>query len=183
MEDFCQFILQFVLRSPATLRATPQLANIIELALAATLLPSPHIVMTALELIEDLLQGALRNGDTSQATASPADHPVLQAVVQQFGQKILVMTLQGIVQDYPEDSQEPVTAIVKSLCGLAPPDTIRQWIAFAIDGVPGHVIPVNSKQEMLQTFDRYVIDRLHLSLSLTLRIFVTGSSLRETQTW
>jgi hypothetical protein len=156
MEDFCQFILQFVLRSPATLRASAQLPNIVELALAATTLPSGQIVMTALELVEDLLQGALRNGNASSTNASPADQPVLQAVVQQFGQKILVMTLQGIAQDYPEDSQEPVTAIVKSLCGLAPPETVRQWIAFAIDGVPGHVIPVNSKQEMLQTFDRYV---------------------------
>jgi hypothetical protein len=154
MEDFCQFILQFVLRSPSTLRASAQLPNIIELALAATLLPSGQIVMTALELIEDLLQGALRDGNASPTQATPADQPVLQAVVQQFGQKILVMTLQGIAQDYPEDSQEPVTAIVKSLCTLAPPETIRQWIAFAIDGVPGHVIPVNSKQEMLQTFDR-----------------------------
>lgn len=153
MEDFCQFILQFVLRSPSTLRASAQLPNIIELALAATLLPSGQIVMTALELIEDLLQGALRDGNASPTQTTP-NQPVLQAVVQQFGQKILVMTLQGIAQDYPEDSQEPVTAIVKSLCTLTPPETIRQWIAFAIDGVPGHVIPVNSKQEMLQTFDR-----------------------------
>ncbi|KAI5452636.1 Nuclear import receptor [Naganishia albida] len=154
MEDFCQFILQYVLRSPSTLRATAQLPNIIELALAATLLPAGHIVMTALELIEDLLQGALRNGDASPSGTTPADQPVLQAVAQQFGQRILTMTLQGIAQDYPEDSQEPVTAIVKSLCTLAPPETLRQWIAFAIDGVPGHVIPISSKQEMLQTFDR-----------------------------
>lgn len=178
MEDFCQFILQYVLRSPSTLRATAQLPNIIELALAATLLPAGHIVMTALELIEDLLQGALRNGDASPSGTTPADQPVLQAVAQQFGQRILTMTLQGIAQDYPEDSQEPVTAIVKSLCTLAPPETLRQWIAFAIDGVPGHVIPISSKQEMLQTFDRYVYC-LYVHFALTHPLLFPGSSLRE----
>jgi hypothetical protein len=146
MEDFCQFVLAFVSRSPSTVRATPQLANIFELALASTLLPAGQTVMTALELIEDLLRSVLTGGDQS----------AVQAVVQQFGQKILVMILQGIAQDYPEDSQEPVTGIVKALCGLAPPETVRQWIAVAIEGLPGHVIPAGSKQETLQTFDRYV---------------------------
>lgn len=149
MEDFCQLVLAYVMRSPSTVRATPQLANIIELALASTLLPSGQTVMTALELIEDLLRIVL-------AADSSADQPVLQAVVQQFGQKILVTILQGIAQDYPEDSQDPVTGIVKALCGMAPPETVRQWISVAIEGLPGHVIPASSKQETLQTFDRYV---------------------------
>ena len=149
MEDFCQLVLAYVMRAPSTVRATPQLPNIFELALASTLLPAGQTVMTALELIEDLLRSVL-------ATNGPTDQPVLQAVVQQYGQKILVTVLQGIAQEYPEDSQDPVTGIVKALCGLAPPETVRQWISVALEGLPGHVIPASSKQETLQMFDRYV---------------------------
>lgn len=168
MEDFCQLVLAYVLRAPATVRSTPQLPNILELALASTLLPAGQTVMTALELIEDLLRSVL-------ATDVAADQPVLQAVVQQYGQKIMVTVLQGIAQEYPEDSQDPVTGIVKALCGLVPPETVRQWISVALEGLPGHIIPVSSKQETLQMFERYVHAFVYNGVLMRYSVFAEGN--------
>jgi transportin-3 len=165
--------MQYVLRSTDVIFNSSQLPNIIELTLATTTLPAGQSVMTALELIEDLLKYAVSPQEVAAGAVPPTYLPVLQALIQQYGQKIVTMVLQGVVQDYPEDGQQPVGEIVKSICKLAPPENVRQWVALAIEGVPGHVIPVSSKQEIMQAFDQCVdlVQKTWLPLIRLLKIY------------
>ncbi|KAJ9101702.1 hypothetical protein QFC21_003040 [Naganishia friedmannii] len=175
LEDYCQFVLQYVLRSTDVIFNSSQLPNIIELALATTTLPALQSVMTALELIEDLFKYAVSPEDVAAGAVLPAQLPVLQALVQQYGQKIVTMVLQGVVQDYPEDGQQAVGEIIKSICKLAPSENVRQWVASAIEGVPGHVIPVSSKQEIMQAFDQVFANGYLDSIKNTIRTYVRAA--------
>jgi len=114
--------------------------------------------MNALETIVRLLEPGTQDGSPYQAT--------ITAAAKTYGHKIITIAVNGMVQEYVEQSQDAIIDIIKELVKLCPADA-RAWTMEAVQGLPGHVAPAADKQEFHANLEKYVLARSPCSWSVT----------------
>ena len=102
--------------------------------------------MNALETVVRLLEPGTQEGSPYQAT--------ITAAAKSYGQKIVTIAINGMVQEYIEESQDAIIDIIKELIKLCPAET-RSWTLEAVQGLPGHIAPASDKQEFYTNLEKY----------------------------
>ena len=59
-----------------------------------------------------------------------------------------MLVLQGLIQDFPEDSMDEIERILVGTLGVSGPEG-EGWAAEALAGIPGHVVPVSDRAVFL----------------------------------
>jgi hypothetical protein len=147
LDDYIHVLRTYLKRLPAVLLSSPSLPVAFDLTLVSLTLPAPEIVMNALETIVRLLEPGSQEGSPYQAT--------ITAAAKTYGHKIITIAINGMVQEYVEQSQDAIIDILKELIKLCPAE-VRAWTLEAVQGLPGHVAPVADKQEFHNNLEKYV---------------------------
>lgn len=147
LDDYIHVLRTYLKRLPAVLLSSPSLPVAFDLTLVSLTLPAPEIVMNALETIVRLLEPGSQEGSPYQAT--------ITAAAKTYGHKIITIAINGMVQEYVEQSQDAIIDILKELIKLCPAEA-RAWTLEAVQGLPGHVAPVADKQEFHNNLEKYV---------------------------
>lgn len=145
IEDYLQAIVSYLKRTPAILMSSSALPSVFDLILSALTLPAPETVICALELVIDLLK--IGTADSSPYLT------IITNAVKTYGERIIGLSLNGMVQDYPEESHEYVIDALKEMVKMCPAEA-KAWTEAGIDKLPGHVAPPSDKQEFYNNFGR-----------------------------
>ena len=107
--------------------------------IASLTVSSSQVTNTALDLLSSV---------SKLAVSSQYSH-VATGVLTQFGSVLLALTLQGVVQGFPEESLHYVTEILQATVAARGTET-EPWIQSAVSGIPGHIVPTAEKTRFLE---------------------------------
>jgi hypothetical protein len=74
--------------------------------------------------------------------------PALQPIFHQYGKAIISIVLQGVVQDFPEETLDEVEKIVAATISVGGGE-VEAWAGEALMSVPGHVLPQSDRQAFI----------------------------------
>jgi len=147
MDDYVHCFMAYLQHLPTLTLTHPSLQTAFVLTLLALSCPSPQIILVALDTI----------GLLAQRMSHAQYQPVLAPIFVHAGKELLGTTIQGVVQDYPEDSWEQVYDIVSAVAIVSAPHQAEAWIGEAVQGIPGHVVPKTIKADFMKDVHEYVL--------------------------
>lgn len=136
----------FLKRCPHLLLSSPSLPVVFDLALVTLTLPGSDVVMNTLETLVDLLEAGTKDAGSPYLAT-------MQSAAKSYGHKIVTIAVNGMVQNYPEESQDAVIDLLKQLTQLCPAET-REWVLTTVQSLPGHIAPATDKQEFCNNLER-----------------------------
>lgn len=122
--------MSYLTTIPTLTLTFPSLPLAITHTLSALSCPSPSIIRIALDVLAKL--------------ASFLPHPSLTPIFQQYGKAIVTLVLQGLIQDFPEDSMEEIEKILVGTLAVSGAEG-EGWVGEALGGVAGTVVPVGDR--------------------------------------
>lgn len=131
-------VLAFFDHIPPILFASPAFPAAFSHLIASLTVSSSQVTNSALDLLSSI----------SKLGASSQYQHVANGVLAQFGSALLPLTLQGVVQGFPEESLDYVTEILQATVAARGAET-EPWIQSAVAGIPGHVVPTAEKTRFL----------------------------------
>ena len=143
MDDYVHCLLAYLNTAPALTLSLPSLSLCVSHTLSALTCPAPEIVQVSLDVLAKL------------ALLLPSSHS-LQPTFHQYGKGIISIVLQGVVQDFPEESLDEVEKIVAATISVGGGE-VEGWVGDALAGVPGHVLPQSDRQAFITELQQYVV--------------------------
>lgn len=135
MDDYTHCLMAYLNTVPALTLSLPSLSLCISHTLSALSCPAPEIIRTSLDVLAKL------------SLLLPSAH-ALQPIFHQYGKAIISIVLQGVVQDFPEESLDEVEKIVTATISVGSGE-VEGWAGEALMGVPGHVLPQSDRQAFI----------------------------------
>ena len=130
MDDYSHLLMSYLTTTPSLTLSLPSLPIAITHVLSSLSCPSPSIIRISLDVLSKL------------ATSLP--NLTLNPIFQQYGKGIITLVLQGLIQDFPEDSMEEIERIVVGTLGVCGSEG-EGYVGEALSGVGGNVVPANDR--------------------------------------
>lgn len=136
VEDYIQLLLQLLDRVPDIFFESPSFPTAIRVAIAALTLIHSDVIFAALTLLRSIVTHDCM--DTSTTTTPPpkfiAYAAAIRSVIIDEGSGLLANLLNGIVNDFPQESTSTVITIVR-LLAIHFPKELVVWLPQALDQV------------------------------------------------
>ncbi|KAK8864138.1 hypothetical protein IAR55_001384 [Kwoniella newhampshirensis] len=149
MDDYVHLVMAYLNSIPDLTLSSSLLHLAVSHTLAALTCPAPETILISIDTLAML----------SKHLVQPQHHNQLQPIFAQYGKVILVLIIGGVVQGFPEDALDQVQEILQTTAATLPPDVVEGWVAEAVQGFPGHAVPVSEKQAFLQDVHAHLTDR------------------------
>ncbi|KAK4688053.1 transportin-3, partial [Tremellales sp. Uapishka_1] len=137
VDDYAHCLMAYLTGLPQAVLSSPSLPQAFSHTLASLVCPSTETVLICLDVL-----GRLSN-------LLPQYHQQLQPIFAQYGQVLLGLVINGVIQGYPEDGLDSVKEIFGATVGCVSPQEAQGWMQEIMNGIPGHVVPASDKQVFL----------------------------------
>ncbi|KAH8120311.1 ARM repeat-containing protein [Phellopilus nigrolimitatus] len=149
LEDYLHMVLQLFEKRPDIFFESPVFPMAIRIAIASLSLIHTEVIFASL----DVLRGVVTHDSLDPSFKNPPPKfPIYAAVVRQVvnteGPQFTTDLLNGLVNDFPEESVSIVLTIFRSLAVLWPQQLIS-WLPGALDRVPMAASFTPAKQQLL----------------------------------
>lgn len=157
MEDYIQLLLQLQDRVPDILFESPSFPVAVRVAIAALTLIHSDVIFAALDMLRAIVtHDCLDSSTTSRPSPKfTAYATAIRNVVQEEGPVLLANLLNGIVNDFPQESVSTVITIIRMLA-IAFPKQLVAWLPQVLDQVPMAASFTPAKNQLLTDITKAV---------------------------
>lgn len=156
MDDYGHLFYAYLSSMPQLTLSSSALQPAVVLCLLALSCPLPETQMLAL--------------DTLVALGEKVSHaqwgPVVGPIFAHCGETIFSLSIEGVVNSFPEDSWPRVSDILSATARVAQPMEVEGWATKAVTAIPAHLLPASVRQEFLGQVHEY--DKICPSIQLQL---------------
>jgi len=157
MEDYIQLLLQLQDRLPDIFFESPSFPTAVRVAIAALSLIHSDVIFAALDLLRAIVTHDCLDSST---TTRPSPKFIVYAsairsVIQDEGPVLLANLLNGIVNDFPQESTSTVITIIRMLAITFPKELVI-WLPQALDQVAMAASFTPAKNQLLTDITKAV---------------------------
>lgn len=140
MDDYVHTLMAYMTYLTHPTLSSTSLPTAVSHTLAALTCPAPETILVCLDALA-LLAKNLQDSSLQ---------PRIQPVFQQYGKAIVSLSVNGMVSVFPEDGLGAVQEVLAATVVCAPAQEVLSWFATALEGIPGHVVPVAEKPKFME---------------------------------